>query len=147
LRLPVVSGHPAVCHAVLANLISNALKFVPPGVPPRVTVFAEAEQGWERVCVMDNGIGISARDREKIFGVFQRLHSNEEYPGTGIGLAIVARGVERMGGHFGLESGVGQVPEGRLNRRSLHPPLQDLAPFHSQPGSLLPGYSHSFLRN
>ena len=102
--LPVVSGHPAVLHAVLSNLIANALKFVAPGVCPRIEVSAEKLHGWVRVSVTDNGIGIAPENHEKIFGVFNRLHSMDRYPGTGIGLAIVAKGVERMGGRIGLES-------------------------------------------
>jgi signal transduction histidine kinase len=57
---------------------------------------------------MDSGIGIAPQFHQKIFGLFQRLHSHESYPGTGIGLALVRKGVERMGGSVGLESDVGQ---------------------------------------
>jgi signal transduction histidine kinase len=105
-RLPVVSGHHAVLHAVLANLVSNGLKFVAPGVQPKVEVCAEEKDDWVRVWVTDNGIGIAPENRERIFGVFQRLHSVDTYPGTGIGLAIVAKGIDRMGGRMGLESEV-----------------------------------------
>lgn len=107
-RLPVVSGHHAVLHAVLANLVSNGLKFVAPGVMPRVEVSAEPTEDWVRVWVADNGIGIAPENRERIFGVFQRLHSVDDYPGTGIGLAIVAKGIDRMGGRIGLESDEGK---------------------------------------
>lgn len=107
-KLPVVNGHHAVLHAVLANLLSNALKFVAPGVHPRVQVSAETKEDCVRVWVADNGIGIAPENREKIFGVFQRLHSVEDYPGTGIGLAIVAKGIERMGGRIGLDSNQGK---------------------------------------
>jgi PAS domain S-box-containing protein len=102
--LPVVCGHHSVLHAVLANLISNGLKFVATDVRPQIDVSAEVREDWARVWVADNGIGIAPEHRSKIFGVFQRLHSVDTYPGTGIGLAIVARGVERMGGRVGLES-------------------------------------------
>lgn len=104
-RLPVVSGHHAVLHAVLANLITNGLKFVAPGIRPCVQVSAERKGDWVRVWVADNGIGVAPENQKKIFGVFQRLHSSDKYPGTGIGLAIVAKGVDRLGGRVGLESG------------------------------------------
>ena len=103
-RLPVVRGHPAVVHAVLSNLIANSLKFVASGVRPRIEVSSETIGGRVRVWVADNGIGIAPENHEKIFGVFQRLHAVNIYPGTGIGLAIVAKGIERMGGRMGLES-------------------------------------------
>jgi PAS domain S-box-containing protein len=107
-KLPVVRGHHAVLQTVLANLISNALKFVAPRMRPCVEVSAETKRDWVRVWVADNGIGIAPENRQKIFGVFQRLHSMDEYPGTGIGLAIVAKGVERMGGRSGVASDLGK---------------------------------------
>ncbi len=69
-------------------------------------ILPEERGTYWRIWVEDNGIGIAAKDRAKIFGVFQRLHSNESYPGTGIGLAIVHKGVERMNGRVGVESEV-----------------------------------------
>ncbi len=68
----------------------------------------EAVQGKIRLWVEDNGIGIEPKYQERIFQVFERLHGAETYPGTGIGLAIVHKGVERMGGQVGLESQLGQ---------------------------------------
>ncbi len=107
-RLPRVCGHYPAIHAVLANLIANGLKFVAPGTRPQIDVSAEQKGDWTRIWVADNGIGIAPENRDKIFGVFQRLHPAETYPGTGIGLAIVAKGVERMGGRVGLESEPGK---------------------------------------
>lgn len=92
----------------LANLLGNAVKFVAPGVTPQVRIYTEAIQDQVRLWIADNGIGIPAQSREKIFEVFQRLHSQQEYEGTGVGLAIVAKAVERMGGRVGVESEIGR---------------------------------------
>lgn len=107
-RLPLICGHPAVLHTILSNLVTNAMKFVASGVRPRIEVSAETRNDRIRVWVADNGIGIAPENHDKIFGVFQRLHGPGRYPGTGIGLAIVAKGVERMGGLVGLESEPGK---------------------------------------
>jgi signal transduction histidine kinase len=106
--LPAVVAHRTTLVQVLKNLLANALKFVEPGVPPRVRVWAEGRGEWVRLWVEDNGIGIAEGHRERIFAVFERLHGEESYPGTGIGLAIVQKGVERMGGRCGVESEVGR---------------------------------------
>jgi PAS domain S-box-containing protein len=106
--LPAASAHHATVVRVLANLISNALKFVDPGTCPRVRISAEEGEAAVRVWVEDNGIGISKEHQERIFGLFQRLHSEREFPGTGIGLAIVRKGVERMRGRTGVESSAGR---------------------------------------
>jgi signal transduction histidine kinase len=106
------------------NLLSNALKYVPEGVSPRVTVRAEDRDGRVRLWVEDNGIGIPPEYHERIFRVFERLHPPEVYSGTGIGLAIVRRAIERMSGQTGLESTPGQgsrfwieLPRGVLTDR------------------------------
>ena len=93
---------------ILSNLIGNALKFQRPGIAPEVIVSAERTNGHVRICVRDNGIGIAPEHQERIFQVFERLHGQEEYPGTGIGLAIVKRGAQRMGGRVGLDSKPGE---------------------------------------
>src|SRR5207244_1419981 len=102
--LTTVQGNPALLDQVLTNLLSNAVKFVAPGVRPRVTVRSERRDGRVLLWVEDNGIGIAAEFREQIFGIFQRLNREEDYPGTGIGLAIVRKAMERMGGKVGVES-------------------------------------------
>jgi hypothetical protein len=102
--LPTVRGHGAVLTQVLGNLIGNALKFVPPGTEPRVTVRAEDRGTTARILVEDNGIGIRPEHHERVFRVFERLHGRKAYPGTGIGLAIVKKGIERLGGSLGVES-------------------------------------------
>ena len=81
------------------NVLSNALKFVGPGVKPKIEIWPETRRENVRIWIQDNGIGIDEQYQKKIFEVFQRLHTTEKYPGTGIGLAIVAKGVERIGGH------------------------------------------------
>ena len=159
--LPEVMGHRATLVQVVTNLVTNAIKFVPPGVQPEVRVWAQeiaregdgeigrglrrdgelgapsgdkGEMGRKgdgenssitpqphnpiapsphhpqtvRIWIEDNGIGIDPKYQERIFQVFERLHGVETYPGTGIGLAIARKGVERMGGRVGVESQLGQ---------------------------------------
>jgi PAS domain S-box-containing protein len=106
--LPRALAHPRSLRQALFHLISNALKFVAPGVPPRIQIEAEDRGDRIRLSIADNGIGIPRDQHDRIFNVFERLHSISEYPGTGIGLAIVRRGMERMGGSTGVESSPGQ---------------------------------------
>jgi len=106
--LGVVSAHSATVALVLSNLIDNALKFTAPGSPPSVRIRARATGPGVRVEVVDEGIGIADADRRKIFVVFERLHGQEAYPGTGVGLASVRKGVERTGGTVGVESELGR---------------------------------------
>jgi signal transduction histidine kinase len=100
----VVRAHRQTFVQALTNMVSNAIKFVHPGVAPIVTVGAARVGAMVRVTVADNGIGIADNAQARIFNVFERLHSEEEYPGTGIGLAIVKKGVERMGGRVAVDS-------------------------------------------
>ena len=93
---------------VLRHLLSNAIKFVRPHDVPWVEVKAEALAGFVRVSVSDRGIGIHEKYFGRIFGVFERLNPAEDYPGAGIGLAVVRRGMERMGGRCGVESKPGE---------------------------------------
>jgi PAS domain S-box-containing protein len=106
--IPDVLGHGESLRQVLTNLLSNAAKFVTPGVPPRIRVAAQTRDSWVRLTVEDNGIGIATEYHERIFHVFERLHRPELYPGTGIGLAIVHRAMEKMGGRVGVESVLGE---------------------------------------
>ncbi len=107
-RLPKISGHKVVLEAAFSNLISNAMKFVPPHTRPKVTIWPEELDKQVRIWIGDNGIGIEPRYHQKIFEVFQRLHPQETYPGTGIGLAIVHRAIQRIGGDVGVESEPGK---------------------------------------
>jgi PAS domain S-box-containing protein len=103
-RLPGVLADPVLLTQALANLVSNGLKFVRPGTAPRVTVRGERRGDRVVLSVVDNGIGIAPEYQERIFHVFERLGKSEEFPGTGIGLAIVRRAVQRMGGSVGVQS-------------------------------------------
>lgn len=104
-----VMAHQQTLVQILTNLFSNALKFVAEGTRPEVRIRTEARNSSRvRLWVEDNGIGIDPAQHGRIFEVFQRLHGEEKYPGTGIGLALVKKGVERMGGQAGVESAPGQ---------------------------------------
>jgi signal transduction histidine kinase len=104
---PVVMAHEPTLGQVLFNLVSNALKFTTPGVPPRVRLWTEEQAEYIRFWVEDNGPGIAADYHGQIFRLFTRL-DGEKFEGTGIGLAIVQKGVERMGGRVGIVSSPGQ---------------------------------------
>jgi signal transduction histidine kinase len=104
----VVVGNRSGLVQCFSNLLGNAVKFTNPGVKPWVRVWVEPRDGRLRIWVEDRGIGIPQDSQERIFGMFQRLHRSEEYPGTGVGLALVRKVVQRMGGTMGLESAPGQ---------------------------------------
>jgi signal transduction histidine kinase len=103
-----VRAHPQALAQVIFNLLSNAVKFHKQGLLPEVNLFAETHNAAVRLSVTDNGIGIAPQHHERIWHVFERLHDRETYAGTGIGLAIVKRAVNRMGGRCGLESEAGK---------------------------------------
>jgi len=102
--LPTVRGHSRTVTQAVANLLSNAVKFVTAGTTPHVRLWAEERDRSVRLWVEDNGIGIAEEHQQRIFQVFERLHAQEVYPGTGAGLAIVRRAAERMGGTAGVQS-------------------------------------------
>jgi len=127
--LPAVKANPAILNQILSNVFSNALKFVLPETRPHLRISAEETTSrmespeaksngvpsldvklsaldgkFVRLWIEDNGIGIQPEYHERIFRMFERLHGVGAYPGTGIGLAIVRKGVERMGGRVGVES-------------------------------------------
>ncbi|HWC19562.1 MAG TPA: PAS domain S-box protein [Terriglobales bacterium] len=103
-----VRAHGAVLRQVILNLLNNAVKFTKPGEPPRVEAKALRRGNYVHIQIKDEGIGIAPQHQERIFQVFERLHNAEEYPGTGIGLAIVRRGIVRLGGTVTLESELGK---------------------------------------
>ncbi len=104
-ELPVVLARPREFEQLLANLIGNGVKFVAPGTAPLVRVRAEHEGASWRFEVADNGIGVPAPHAERIFGMFQRSPAGEDYPGTGIGLAIAQKVVEAAGGRIWVQPG------------------------------------------
>jgi signal transduction histidine kinase len=99
-----VVAHPFLATIALTQFISNGLKFVPPGVAPQLRVRTQLRGDRVRVSVTDNGIGIPPEYHARIFGMFQRLHTNDAYPGVGVGLTLAQRAAERMGGSVGLRS-------------------------------------------
>jgi PAS domain S-box-containing protein len=102
---PQVRANEAALMQCISNLIGNAVKFVAPGVTPKVRIWAEMESRLVKIFFRDNGIGIEEEYHDKIFEIFQRL--SPKYEGTGIGLAIVKKAAERLGGRVGLESAPG----------------------------------------
>jgi PAS domain S-box-containing protein len=103
--LPRVMGHLPVLDQVFINLLTNALKFVAPDTTPRIRIWSEeGASGMARIWMEDNGIGIAPEHRQRIFRPFERLHGGSKFAGTGIGLAIVLKAVERLGGGVGVES-------------------------------------------
>ena len=113
-RLPTLTVDGVQLTQLFQNLIGNAIKFRKPGQPCLIHVGAEQDEGQWVLFVRDNGIGIAPEQHERVFEIFQRLHSHEKYPGTGIGLAICKRIVERHGGRIWVESQPGQGATFRL---------------------------------
>lgn len=116
-RGPLLSalGNEAFMTQAISNLLTNAVKFVSKNIKPRIQVWTEAlnspsQPGGRmvRLWIQDNGIGIAPEHQDRIFGMFERLHSGSEFEGTGIGLAIVRKAVERMGGSVGVHSQPGK---------------------------------------
>ncbi|HYE32962.1 MAG TPA: ATP-binding protein [Methylomirabilota bacterium] len=107
--MPIAFGHRTLIEQCVSNLLDNAIKFVAPGKNPQITIWSEPS-GDEcvRLWVEDKGIGIPLEAQEKVFGIFERGVTATEYEGTGIGLAIISKAMERMGGRCGVESTPGQ---------------------------------------
>jgi PAS domain S-box-containing protein len=105
-RLPVVLGNEAGLTQCFSNLLGNAVKFVRPGEKPQVRVWAEERDGWARIWVEDKGIGISKEMLPRVFEMFSR--GSKSYEGTGIGLPLVRKVTQRMGGRTGVESEEGK---------------------------------------
>jgi light-regulated signal transduction histidine kinase (bacteriophytochrome) len=116
--LPVVMGDEGQLRQLFQNLIGNALKFQRPGVPPLVRIYASPSEAspdkcdtrpYGRIVVEDNGIGFRSQDAEKIFQIFRRLHGRDQYEGTGIGLSVCKKVVQR---HQGQIWATGQPNQG-----------------------------------
>jgi signal transduction histidine kinase len=103
--LPSVLGNESLLTQCFSNLLGNAVKFVAPGIRPQVRIWAETTADVGRIWVQDNGVGIPEHAQKRLFQMFQKL--DNEYEGTGIGLAIVRKVVERMGGKVGVKSELG----------------------------------------
>jgi signal transduction histidine kinase len=108
--MPVIEADPIQMHQLLQNLIVNALKFHRPEAPPVVRVWSEPSSGPGEVCVCvaDNGIGFDEQYLDRIFQPFQRLHGRTEYEGSGIGLAVCRKIVERHSGSITARSQPGE---------------------------------------
>lgn len=107
-KLPLVKGDSTQLMQLFQNLIGNAIKFRRPDVNPEIEVSAKAKEGEWVIAVRDNGIGIPPDKSDRIFDVFHRLHSSEEYPGNGIGLTTCQKIVQRHGGQIWVESQLGE---------------------------------------
>jgi PAS domain S-box-containing protein len=99
-----VTGHEPSLSQAISNLLNNAAKFVEPTVAPRIRIRTEPCDGQVRLWVEDNGIGIKPEFQHRLFGMFERIDPDSKFEGTGIGLAIVRKAVERMNGRVGVES-------------------------------------------
>ncbi|MBP7960684.1 MAG: PAS domain S-box protein [Caldilineaceae bacterium] len=110
-NLPTVMGDQTLLNQIFTNLVENALKYHQPDAPPQIVIDLHGDDTddlYALISVTDNGIGVPPEYGDKIFNIFQRLHSEEAYPGTGIGLATVKKAVDLLGGQVWVESQVGK---------------------------------------
>ena len=108
-ELPALRADPVLMRQAWVNLVSNAIKYsAPKGQAARVDISGERDGGVIRYRIRDNGVGFDMRYADKLFGVFQRMHSQDEFEGTGVGLAIVQQVVQRHGGRVSAEAAPGE---------------------------------------
>jgi len=107
-HMPGIQGDLTLATHIFINLLENAVKYHKPNEPPLIDIRLEVKDQTVVVSIADNGIGIAPENHEKIFNIFQRLHSEADYPGTGIGLAAVKKAVQIMGGQVWVESELGK---------------------------------------
>ena len=112
--LPEIEAHHAILVQSLDNLVGNAMKFVPDDRTPRIRIASARSDGHVVITVADNGVGIPEDKAPRICRVFERLSGDVHRPGTGIGLAIVRRAMERLGGRVGVDSTPGEGSTFRL---------------------------------
>ena len=117
---------PRLIHAALENLLSNALKYSSKAAAPRIEFGMTQQHGKQAFYIRDNGAGFSMEQAGKLFGLFQRLHNNSEFEGTGVGLASVKRIISRLGGDIWAESSPGNgatfyftLPTSRINTLAM----------------------------
>jgi signal transduction histidine kinase len=103
-NLETVIGHEPSLHQAISNLLTNAVKFTGEGDKAEVKVWTETQGSHTTLFIEDGGIGIDPLHQNRLFGMFERIHPDLPYDGTGVGLAIVKRAVERMGGKVGVQS-------------------------------------------
>lgn len=104
----MVSGDPEMLQQVMTNLLSNAVKYSKTRPETQIGIWAEEREGGWAIFVQDSSVGFNPRYASKLFGVFQRLHSEKDFKGTGVGLATVRRVVLKHGGQLFAESHVGE---------------------------------------
>jgi signal transduction histidine kinase len=102
--LGTVKSNSTLLRQILINLLTNAVKFTKPGKKPQIKVDSKFRGKYIRLSIEDNGIGIKEEYQDKIFNIFERLHSSEDYAGNGIGLALVKKAARKLGGDCGVIS-------------------------------------------
>jgi len=107
-KLPAVRGYPTELKQLFQNIVSNSIKFRKPGTDPQIQISAERNNGHWQFAISDNGIGMEETDTERIFVIFQRLHTRTEYEGSGIGLSFCKKIVELHGGNIWVKSKPGE---------------------------------------
>lgn len=117
--MPKVKGDYSMIVQVFQNLLSNSIKYRKTNETPIVTIYTTPFNGYYQITLEDNGVGFDIKHHDRIFGVFQRLHSTEDYPGTGIGLAIVKKIIEKHKGSVWAESEIGKGTKFHFTLKSL----------------------------